>query len=182
MVNKTMAYITGTYFAPISRGSGRNFKLVGYWLNANGGTLEGSTNEIKLRLDDHCAHQGCQLNAVEWDCGSGMNPIRMGLWRALRRLVCDKCPPKRMSMSFLHLDDFMAQALAPCNCGQAKGLDGLIVTTIKHLCTDPAKGSQIILRLAEAGKHLIADDGICLSCCHPATKTMLQKKRLLVAS
>lgn len=177
-----MAYITGTYFAPISRGTGRNFRLVGYWLNAHTSSVDGSTNEIKCRLDDHCSHQGCQLGAVEWDCGAGMNPIRMGLWRALRRLACDKCPPKRMPMSFLNVDDFMEQALAPCSCGQSKGLDGIIVTTTKHLCSDPLKLSQIIIRLGEAGKHVIGEDGICLSCCHPSTKQMLQKKRLLVAS
>ncbi|MBX9686187.1 MAG: hypothetical protein K2X27_05765 [Candidatus Obscuribacterales bacterium] len=177
-----MAYITGTYFAPISRGNGRNFKLVGYWLNASQSDVGSSTNEIKLRLDDHCSHQGCELTAVEWDCGTGGNPIRMGLWRALRRLVCDKCPPKRMAMTFMHIDDFMSQALAPCNCGQAKGLDGIIVTTLKHFCNDQVKGSQMIIRLAEAGKHVIAEDGICLSCCHPATKAMLQKKKVLVAS
>lgn len=180
--SQTMAYITGTYFAPISRGNGRNYKLVGYWLNAAATNMQSSTNEIKIRLDDHCSHQGCQLNAVEWDNGAGGNPIRMGLWRALRRLICDKCPPRRMPMNFMHIDDFMSQALAPCHCGQAKGLDGLIVTSTKHLCSDPVKGSQIILRMAEAGKHFIGEDGICLSCCHPATKAMLQKKRLLIAS
>lgn len=178
-----MAYITGTYFAPISRGNQRNFKLVGYWLNANSSSLDGSTtNEIKCRLDHHCSHQGCQLNAVEWDNGPGANPMRQGLWRALRRLICDKCPPKRMGMSFMHIDDFMSQALAPCYCGSSKGLDGIIVTSLKHLCSDQVKGSQIVIRLAEAGKHVFAEDGICLSCCHPATKAMLQKKRLLVAS
>ncbi len=177
-----MAYITGTYFAPVSRGTSKHYKLVGYWLNANT-SFDGTTNEIKLRLDDLANHQGCQLSAVEWDCGTGNNPIRMGLWKALRRLVCDKCPPKRMAMSFLNIDDFMTQALAPCHCGQSKGLDGLIATSFKHICSDQVKGCQMILHLAEAGKHVIAEDGICLSCCHPATKSMLAKKRrLLVAS
>ena len=175
-----MAYITGTYFAPISRGTGRNYKLVGYWLNATSG-LEATTTEIKVRLDDLCSHQGYQLNAVEWDCGNASNPMRLGLWRSLRRLICDKCPPKRMGLSFMSLDDFLNQALAPCPC-ESKGLDGIIVSSLMHLCSDQTKTSQICLRLAEAGKHLMSDDGICLSCCHPATKMMLQKKRLLVAS
>jgi hypothetical protein len=177
-----MAYLTGTSFAPISRPTNRNFKLVGYWLNASLADADGTTNEIKCRLDYHCTNLGSQLNAVEWDRGSSINPVRMGLWRALRRLVCDKCQPKRMAMSFLHLDDFMNQALAPCSCGSRKGLEGIIVTTLKHLSSDQAKLGQIVIRLAEAGKHVIADDGICLSCCHPSTKLILQKKRLLVAS
>lgn len=176
-----MAYITGTYFAPVSRNTGRNYKLVGYWLNANSGN-EGTTAEIKFRLDDHCSHHGCQLQAVEWDSGAATNPIRMGLWRALRRLVCESCPPKRMPMTFLHVNDFMEQALAPCYCGQTKGLDGIIVTSLKHFCSDQVKGSQMIIKLAEAGKHVLAEDGICLSCCHPATKAMVEKKKLLVAS
>lgn len=177
-----MAYITGTYFAPISRSAGRNFRLVGYWLNASGG-IQSTTNEIKLRLDDVASHQNCQLGAVEWDCGASVNPIRMGLWKALRRLICEKCPPKRMAMTFFGLDDFLDQALAPCTtCSDAKGMEGLILGTLKHLCSDELKLSLICLRLAESGKHIIADDGICLSCCHPATKRLLQKKRLLVAS
>ena len=176
-----MAYATGTYFAPITRSNRRNYKLVGYWLSANGSSIE-SMSEIKLRLDDFTAHQSCILNSVEWDSGPGINPMRMGLWKALRRLVCDKCPPKRMSMSFMGLDDFLYQALLPCGCGRFDGLDGLILTTIKHLTTDPSKLNQIVLRLAEKNKHVIAEDGICLSCCHPATKALLQKKKLLVAS
>lgn len=177
-----MAYATGTYFAPITRSNKRNYKLVGYWLSSTSGSLEGSTAEIKLRLDDLCSHQGCILNAVEWDCGASLNPMRMGFWKALRRLVCDKCPPKRMSMSFMNLEDFMTQALAPCSCGRSEGLDGILFTTLKHLTTDPTKASQVILKLAEQGKHVMAEDGVCLSCCHPATKKMLQKRKLLVAS
>lgn len=177
-----MAYATGTYFAPISRGTRRNFKLVGYWLSAYGANVEGSTSEIKLRLDDFTSHQGCILNAVEWDCGAAQNPTRMGMWKALRRLVCDKCPPRRMPMSFMNIDDFMFQAMAPCSCGHNEGLDGIILTNLKHMSSDPNKNSQIILRLAERGKHVIAEDGICLSCCHPATKRLVEKKRLLVAS
>lgn len=181
-----MAYMTGTYFAPASRGgrttTGRNLKLVGYWLSASNCVVKTSTPEIKCRLDDHCSNRGYQLNAVEWDCGSGANPIRVGLWRAMRRLSCDRCQPKQMAMTFLDLDDFVIQALSPCTCGSSTGLDGIILTTIKHLSSDPQKSTQLILRLAEAGKHVFADDGICLSCCHPATKKMLQKKRLLPAS
>jgi hypothetical protein len=175
-----MAYVTGTYFAPISKNNGRNFKLVGYWLSGPTKDIDGASHEFKSRLDDHCSHQGCQLNAVEWDSGPALNPMRVGLWRALRRLVCDSCPPKRMSMTHLCLDDFINDALTPCMCGSNKGLEGLIVTSLKHLSTDQLKGSQIIFRLAEIGKHVIADDGICLSCCHPATKKLLLKKRLLV--
>lgn len=179
---KIMAYATGTYFAPITRANRRNYKLVGYWLSSNNSVLDGSTSEIKLRLDDFCSHQGCILNAVEWDCGSNQNPMRMGLWKALRRLVCDKCPPKRMSMSYMNLDDFMTQAMAPCGCGRKEGLEGILFTNIRHLSSDPSKVSQVVLKLAEEGKHVIAQDGICLSCCHPATKALLQKRKLLVAS
>jgi hypothetical protein len=177
-----MAYITSTYFAPASRPTARHFKLVGYWLNAREGDIDGSTSEIKCRLDSHCCHQGSQLSAVEWDCGSAPNPMRPGLWKAIRRLVCEKCQPKRMPFAFMNLDDFMTQALAPCSCGGAKGLEGIIVISLKHICSDPVRASQIVLRLAEAGKHVLAEDGICLSCCHPSTKAMLQKKRLLIAS
>ena len=134
-----------------------------------------------MRLDDHCTHNGCTLNGVESDYGVSLNPIRLGLWRALRRVMCEHCPPKRMPMTLMNVDEFMAYALAPCPCG-AKGVDGLIVTSMKHLCSDPVKGSQIVLKMAEAGKHFIADDGICLSCCHPATKHLMQKKRFLFAS
>lgn len=177
-----MAYLTGTSFAPISRGAGRNYKLVGYWLNASSG-IQSNTNEIKVRLDDLCAHQRCELGAVEWDNGASNNPIRMGLWKALRRLVCDKCTPKRMPMTFFGLDDFLDQALAPCTtCSDSRGMDGLIVGMLKHVSSDEVKLSHICLRLAEFEKHVFAEDGICLSCCHPATKRLLQKKRLLVAS
>lgn len=176
-----MAYITSTSFAPVSRASGRGHKLVGYWLNAASTNIQSNSNEIKMRLDDHCAHHGCYLNSFESDNGQSANPIRMGLWRAIRRTVCENCPPKRMPMTFMNVDDFMAQALAPCPCG-GKGVDGIIVTSMKHLCSDPVKGSQIVLKMAEAGKHFVAEDGICLSCCHPATKQMMQKKKLLVAS
>ena len=133
-------------------------------------------------MGGHCSQQGAQLNAVEWDCANSANPIRLGLWRAIRRLVCNKCQPRPMSMSFMHLDDFMTQALAPCSCLSRSGLDGLIVASLRHLCTDQNKANQMILRLAEAGKHVLAEDGVCRSCCHASTKALIQKKRLLIAS
>ena len=176
-----MAYVTSTFFAPVSKNFGRGYKLVGYWLNAASTNIQSNASEIKMRLDDHCTHHGNTLNGVESDNGNGANPIRMGLWRALRRTVCENCPPKRMPMTFMNLEDFMAQALSPCACA-GNGVDGIIVTTMGHLCSDPVKGSQIVLKMAEAGKHFMAEDGICLSCCHPATKAMMQKKKLLVAS
>jgi hypothetical protein len=132
-------------------------------------------SEGALRLDDHCLNAGFRLIAHEEEAGNGTNPFRPILWKTLRRLMCAKCEPKRMPLSMINFDDFVYQALAPCSCGKECGYDGLAVARLEHILADHAKTSTFIVRMAMMKKHLIAEDGICLSCCHPATKELAQR-------
>ncbi len=156
--------------------AGRNYidparqRLIGYVLTAR--RFEQNL-EVSESLEKKCLRMGQRLKATEWDVGTPNNPIRLGLWNVLRRVICDNCPPKRMSFSILNFDDFLDQALSPCRCSQPSGVDGIVLTTIHHLSNKLEHGTNLILRLARLGKHLIADDGICLSCCHPVCQALV---------
>jgi hypothetical protein len=153
---------------PKPKGEGQ--KLVGYVL----GTVHyGAENHAQHQLEAICDKMGATLSLTEWDVASPHNPMRLGLWRAVRRLMCKHCQPIRMSYSMVNFDDFMNQALNPCHCGSEKGFDGLVVANINSICNIPARGARFILYLAEAGKHLYTDAGQCLTCCNPAVQRML---------
>lgn len=132
-------------------------------------------HEAVTRLQRKCMGAGFALAGTEWDVGYASNPYRVGLWRVLRRLVCDTCEIRRMPFSLANFEDFIEQALKPCICRSGKGLDGIVVSKLDHISSEPKKGTMLVMRLALAGKHVIADDGICLSCCHPAMKQLLNK-------
>lgn len=80
----------------------------------------------------------------------------------------------------MNLEDFLGQALGRCDCQSPEGLDGLVVANLRHISNDQMMTSQLVLLLAERGKHVINEDGLCVSCCHPTTKSMLAKKKFLV--
>lgn len=147
-------------------------RLVGYTLHLRSMQPGAEANE---RIEDKCLNAGYRMAFSESDTGVATNPFRTGLWRALRRIVCNKCEPKPMPLSMINFDDFLHQALQPCRCGETTGVDGLLVLRMEHITPDRAKSSAFILRMAKMGKHVIADDGICLSCCHRATKELLAK-------
>lgn len=148
-------------------------RLVGYLLTTDNYR---PAKDAVDRLEDRSEQAGFHLTGTEWDIGRSQNPYRVGLWRALRRLTCDKCEPRRLAFSLANFEDFIAQALKPCMCGNKKGIDGLVVARLDQLTNDPRKGARLVLELARAGKHLYADDGVCMSCCHPATKEMLGRQ------
>jgi len=127
------------------------------------------------KLQEKAGQVRCLLQGTEWDVGSPNNPIRVGLWRALRRLICDSCEPKRMSYSIMNFEDFIDQALGPCHCKEPKGLDGIVVESISNLSNDPQKGTKLVVALARIGKHVVAEDNICLSCCHPAAMALTSR-------
>jgi hypothetical protein len=146
-------------------------KLVGYILTPRSFDTAG---EAGVRLQGRAARGGFRISSTEVDVGSAASHFREGLWRALRRLVCSDCDPRKMPFSILNFEDFMAQALRPCYCRRTtRGQAGIVVERIDHITTDKIRANELIIRLAKAGKHVIADDGICLSCCHPATKKLL---------
>ena len=150
-------------------------KMVGYVLTTRN---YDPGKQITDRLSERCQKAGFALSTTEWDVGNSLNPYRVGLWRALRRLMCNRCEPRRLAFSLVNFDDFIAQALKPCICGNKEGNAGLVINTMNHLTCDQTKGAHLVLALARAGKHLYAQDNICLSCCHPATKEMLSKKEM----
>jgi hypothetical protein len=147
-----------------------NERLVGYILTPR--SFDTPT-EAGTRLQGRAARIGFRISCTEVDIGSSTSQFREGLWRALRRLVCSSCPPRKMPFSTLNFDDFLSQALRPCYCRASSGEAGIVVERIEHITADRALANELILRLAKAGKHVVADDGICLSCCHPATKKLL---------
>jgi hypothetical protein len=157
-------------------------RLVGYWLGISGLGMEKYTSEIRCRLEDHASIYRYGLEAIESDACRANSPVRLGLWRALRRLICNRCEPRTMPLSFLDVADFLNHALSPCSCGMKSGLDGIIVISLSHLCADKQKLADLVVCLAEAGKHLIAEDGVCLSCCHPSARLAVQKKKWMRAS
>jgi hypothetical protein len=129
--------------------------------------------EMLHRLQGQCERNGFELQGTEFDVGYSSNPYRVGLWRALRRLVCNKCEPRRLPFSLVNFNDFVQQALKPCLCGNKVGADGLVIAKLDHITNDAKKGGMLVLELAIRNKHVVAEDGICLSCCHPATKKLL---------
>jgi hypothetical protein len=146
-------------------------RLVGYILTTKN---YDPGKEAVEKLDDRAVGAGFNLVGSEWDVGYTSNPYRVGLWRALRRLVCNRCEPRRLPFSLINFDDFVQQALKPCICGKTtSGLDGMVVQRMDHITSDTKKGAMLVLELATRGKHVIAEDGICLSCCHPATRRVL---------
>lgn len=145
-------------------------KLVGYVLTPRSFDVP---SEAGLRLQGRAARIGFRISTTEVDLGSATNPFRNGLWRAFRRLICNRCEPKKMPFSMVNFDDFIFQALQPCYCGKKEGDAGLVVEKLDQIASDRVKQSQVVLKLAKAGKHLVAEDGICLSCCHPATKRLI---------
>jgi hypothetical protein len=144
--------------------------LIGYILTTKS---HDPGNEASSRLERKAEGAGCSMRFSEWDIGYTSNPYRVGLWRALRRLVCASCEPRRLPFSLVNFNDFVTQALKPCICGNTSGLDGIVVQKLDHITSDAQKGTMLVLELAIRGKHVIAEDGICLSCCHPATKQIL---------
>lgn len=145
-------------------------KLVGYVLTPRSFD---NPADVGLRLQSRAARIGFQISRTETDIGSASSQFRSGLWRALRRLVCNQCEPRKMPFSTVSFDDFLYQALLPCYCGAATGDAGIVVEKMEHITSDRVRANQLLLRLAKAGRHVVADDGICLSCCHPATKKLL---------
>lgn len=155
------------------------YNLVGYWLNS--GVCE-APSEVRSRLEDLCSRRGGhKLAFLECETGVPHNPMRVGLWNVLRRMVCCKCQPKRMCFGVMNLEDFLTQALGRCDCLTPQGLDGMVVANLRHISNDQLMTSQLILLLAERGKHVLNEDGLCVSCCHPTTKSMLEKKKALVS-
>jgi hypothetical protein len=144
--------------------------LVGYILT----TKNYDPGKAAIRhLEGKAKTAGFGFIGSEWDVGYSANPYRVGLWRALRKLVCSACEPRRLPFSLVSFEDYLGQALKPCLCGCGVGADGIVVSTLNHICNDRKIGALVVLELAKHGKHVIADDGICLSCCHPATKKLL---------
>ncbi len=142
-------------------------KLLGYVLKSNyndSGMLASEEIAKKCRLG------GTTLVSTEFDSGAPGNPMRMGLWRALRRLICNRCPPKQMPFSCLDIDDFVKQALIPCSCVSPDPVSGIVVANIGHISSIPDKGARFCMLMAAAGKHVIANEGHCMSCCHPQMK------------
>lgn len=145
-------------------------KLVGYILTPRSFD---SPKDGLMRLQSRGARAGFWLSQMESDVGVATNPFRNGLWRALRRLVCNRCEPQRMPFSMINFEDFMHQSLRPCTCGNTTGDGGIVVERLEHIGSDRVRTSTLVLELAKRGKHVVAEDGICLSCCHPATKKLL---------
>lgn len=153
--------------------------LLGYWLET--GKRPAQLSEVKSILDDICHRYNHRLIDVETESGNPNNPIRIGLWAALRKLVCYKCPVKRMSFSVLNIEDFVDHALEPCICTNPEGLSGIVINGVGHICADPIKGSQLLILLAARGKHVVNEAGMCISCCHPATQALVERRRTLVS-
>lgn len=146
-------------------------KLVGYVLSLR--TFE-DQKEATLHLQQRCARAGFAFSVAESDAGTPLtNPFRKGLWTALRRLMCTRCEPKRMPFSMMNFEDFIHQSLMACPCGSNSGAAGIVVNRLDELSADKKSASALVLTFAKRGKHLVAEDGICLSCCHPETKKLL---------
>lgn len=146
-------------------------KLVGYILTPRSFD---SPADGENRLRNQALRVGLRLSVVECELGMASNPFRMGLWKALRRLVCNRCEPKRMPLSMINFDDFLHQALTPCNCGYSESDGGIVVERLDHVSNDRKRLDSFILALTKRKKHVVAEDGICLSCCHPITKKVLE--------
>jgi hypothetical protein len=144
--------------------------LVGYILT----TKNDDPDEAAVgHIEEKARTAGFALNGSEWDIGHSATPYRVGLWRALRRLICAECEPRRLPLSLASFEDFLSQALKPCVCRRDVGAHGIVVSKLDHICNDHETGGLLVVALAKRGKHLFGEDGVCLSCCHPATKKVL---------
>lgn len=147
----------------------RDAELIGYMLTSR--NFEVNRNPM-ANLQGRSARAGFKVTRTETDMGAAGNPFRSGLWRALRLLICT-CEPKRMPLTMMNFADFLHQALQPCGCRENVGASGIVVGHLNDISSDRLRSSALILALAKKGKHVIAEDGICLSCCHPATQKLL---------
>lgn len=159
---------SGTAHSPLVESS---TKLVGYMLTPRSFD---APSDGENRLRNRALRAGLRVSVVQCELGSASNPFRMGLWKALRRLVCNRCEPKRMPLSMINFDDFLHQATMPCSCRGGESDGGIVLERIDHFSNDKTKVDAFILAMAKRGKHVVAEDGICLSCCHPITMKLLQ--------
>lgn len=114
---------------------------------------------------------------TEQEVANPRDICRSGLWRVTRALLCYECDPGVMPISY-DVEAWVARAILHCNCTMPVGVSGIVVASIKNICTEPVSGSKYALALAMARKHLfVADAGKCISCCNPAAKPFMEQRQ-----
>ncbi len=155
----------------------QNCFLVGYALEQRQCDLQYSKQTQKI--SEFCSQANYNLIFTELEVGVTKNICRAGLWRVTRALVCYQCEPDFMPVSF-DVDAWVQRAMMPCRCAEPLSVDGLVVTSINSICSEPVVGSTYALNLARARKHLFVIDKLrCVSCCNPAADPLLGGKTIL---
>lgn len=128
------------------------------------------------QIEHFAKRKNLNLVSAEAETGSGEKLMRPGLWKALRKVVCQSCPPK-LAIVTADLEHWLREALRPCICSKSEAADGLVVANILKVCIDPRQGSQFTLMMAAQNLHLFsAGDKVCLSCCNPSAQAFLRRQ------
>lgn len=152
---------------------GRTLILCGYVLEQRALDLKESKQPRKI--SDFCNLHGFNLVFTEKEVGLPRMLSRPGLWRVTRALICYSCDPGDMPLSF-DIEAWVQRALMPCRCVQPTGVDGIVLSSIRSLCTDSVGGSRYALAMAVIRKHLfVAEEGKCMSCCNPAAEPFMSR-------
>ena len=146
-------------------------RLIGYVRVENRDDTYSSPQNANIR--EFADDKNFELVKMEFETSKGSQVMRVGLWKALRWMVCTKCPPKAMPMSDIY-QYWYKEAMRPCNCPEPVPADGLLVDSITAICTTPAQGAKFTLDMCACRSHLyVANEGRCLSCCNDQAIKML---------
>ncbi|MBX9686753.1 MAG: hypothetical protein K2X27_08625 [Candidatus Obscuribacterales bacterium] len=151
-------------------------RLIGYFRVSKRDDLY--TCEDPQKLESFCTKKGASIVSTESEVSAGNQIVRVGLWKALRKMLCSQCEPRQMPM-LNQYEDWMRELNKSCSCKSAKPCDGIVVTDMRAVTTDMAQGARFTLDLCAAGKHLVSlAEEKCLSCCNPQAVAFLRKSIL----
>jgi hypothetical protein len=129
-------------------------------------------------IERYAAKTGLNIVNTEREVSNGRQIIRIGLWKALRQMMCVNCQPRQMPM-ISEYPYWFEQACMPCTCKNPSPADGLIAGGMGVFCLDPPKGAEFTLSMCLVNKHLYSvENKACMSCCN-AKAVEFARKRLL---
>jgi hypothetical protein len=143
----------------------KNNRLVGYVRVTDREDV--FTSEQNSEIHGFAHREGLKVLHMEHEVSNGVQLMRVGLWKLLRKMVCLNCPPKQMPMSDMY-DYWFKEAIRPCSCQSPSPSDGILAAGMEIICTTPAQGARFTLDMCANNKHVFAAlEHRCLSCCNP---------------
>ncbi len=130
------------------------------------------------RIERFVTNEDLDLTHIEHEVNAGKVLMRLGVWKLLHDLNCLDCPERQMPMS-ADYKYWLQEAFKPCSCQTPRPANGILVSDISILCTDPPQGAQFTLDMCMLKKHVYSITGKrCLSCCNPQAIEFMKRKNL----